>query len=228
MPQLKLRSKETRAARAIRPTNRALSEQRAHLARELVETLLFIGLVFLIVHLTIQSFRVEDLSMSPAVQPGQYVLVNTQAFFLGGPSRGDVVVVDDPHNLSVQLLRRVIAVPGDTIALTATQVLVNGVPLSEPYITVPQGEAMNSAPVPPEKLGPNQYFVLEDNRTASDSTTNQPIDSRSFGVVPRGNIVGKAVMVFWPLGNLHWVASAPGVPGGSAARLTEVAAGIGG
>lgn len=213
MPQLKLRSKETRSARAVRPTNRSLREGRAHLARELVETLLFIGLVFLIVHLTIQSFRVSDLSMTPAVQPSQYVLVNTQAFLLGGPSRGDIVVVDDPRNPSEQLLRRIIAVPGDSIELTATQVIVNGVPLNEPYITVPDGEAMNAAPIPTEKLGSNEYFVLEDNRTASDTTTNQPIDSRTFGLVPRGNIVGKAVMVFWPLGSLHWVASAPGTAG---------------
>lgn len=212
MPQLKFKAREARPTQIVPPTNRTMREQRANLARELVETLLFIGLVFLIVHVTIQTYSMQDLSMSPTINPSQYVLVNTQAFLLGGPSRGDVVVVDNPSNPSQQVIRRVIAVPGDTIELSATQVLVNGNPINEPYITVPVGQVENAIPIPPTKLGPNQYFVLEDNRSKVDISSNKPTDSRTFGVVPRGNIVGKAVLVFWPIHDVHWVAGLQGIP----------------
>lgn len=195
-----------------RRVSRTAAEQRAHLARELVETLLFVAVVFFIIHVTIQTFRISDAAMSPQLLPDQLVLVNTQAFLFGGPGRGDVVVVDNPHSLAQQVVRRVVAVPGDTVQLTATQVIVNGVTLKEPYITVPAGEAQNNTVVPSLKLGPGQYFVLEDNRTLAGD------DSRTFGVVPRGNIVGKAVLVFWPLSSLHFVANDSNVFNGIPSR----------
>lgn len=209
MPQLKFGSRPARGTQVARPTNVAMREQRANLARELVETLLFIALVFLIMHVTVQTYNMPDLSMSPTVQSGQYILVNTQAFLLGGPSRGDVVVVDDPANPSQQMVRRVVGLPNETIEMSATQVLINGKPLNEPYISVQPGQVSNGYLVAPKHLGPNQYFVLEDNRGAVDLTTKSPADSRTFGVVPRGDIVGKVVLVFWPLHDVHWVASIP-------------------
>jgi signal peptidase I len=184
-----------------RPVNRAVSMQRAHLARELVETLLLVGLIFVIVHFTIQSFSVGDTSMGAALQPNQTVLVNTKAFIFGGPSRGDVVVLTtDPENPRATIARRVVAVPGDTVAISATAVIVNGVTLKESFIQVPPGSAQNSTLRAAIKLGSNQYFVLADSRLGTDST-----DSRSFGPIPQNDIIGKAVMVFWPLSQFHWI-----------------------
>jgi signal peptidase I len=184
-----------------RPVNRAVSMQRAHLARELVETLLLVGLIFVIVHFTIQSFSVGDTSMGAALQPNQTVLVNTKAFIFGGPGRGDVVVLTtDPADPNATIARRVVGIPGDTVSVSATSIIVNGVALNEPFIHVPLGSAQNSTLRAPTKLGSGQYFVLADSRLGTDST-----DSRSFGPVPQSDIIGKAVMVFWPLSQFHWI-----------------------
>jgi signal peptidase I len=184
-----------------RPVNRAVATQRAHLARELVETLLLVGLIFVIVHFTIQSFAVNDASMGAALQPGQTVLVNTKAYLFGGPGRGDVVVINtDPSNPNATIARRIVGLPGDTVAVSATKIIVNGVTLNEPFIQVPPGSGENSTLNPPVKLGPNQYFVLADSRIGTDNT-----DSRTLGAVPMSDIIGKAVMVFWPVSQFHWI-----------------------
>jgi signal peptidase I len=175
--------------------------QRAHLARELVETLLLVGLIFVIVHFTIQSFSVGDTSMGTTLLPNQTVLVNTKAYIFGGPGRGDVVVLTtDPSNPNATIARRVVGIPGDTVAVSATSIIVNGVTLQESFIQVPPGSAQNSTLRAPIKLGSGQYFVLADSRLGSDST-----DSRGFGPVPQSDIIGKAVMVFWPLSQFHWI-----------------------
>ena len=184
-----------------RPVNRAIATQRAHLARELVEALIIIGLIFVIVHFTIQSFSISDNLMGASLQPSQSVLVNKQAYLFSGPSRGDVVVVTtDPTKPSATIARRVVGVPGDTIAVSATTILVNGTPLKESFITIPTGSAENSTLHAPIKLGPGQYYVLADSRIGSDN-----FDSRGFGPIPENDIIGKAIMVFWPISQFHWI-----------------------
>lgn len=188
---------------------RTPSQQRAHLAREVVETLIFVALVFVIINVTVQSRKLTDNTMSPAFTSGQLTLVNRIAYMFGGPSRGEVILIADPDQPSQQVLRRVIGIPGDTITATATAIIVNGVALKERYIKVPIGTAQNSVIINKLKLQQNQYFVLEDNRTAADDSTNLPSDSRGFSahIVPRSNIIGRAVLVFWPLHDFHWVAT---------------------
>jgi signal peptidase I len=189
-------------ARPARPVNRVVATQRAHLARELVETALLVGLIVFIVHFTIQSFSVGDSSMATALQPSQAVLVNTKAYIFGGPGRGDVVILStDPNNPKVApIARRVVAVPGDTVSVSATAITVNGAKLDEPYIKLPPGSAQNSTLRPAQKLASNEYFVVADARLGTDST-----DSRGFGPVPQSDIIGRAVMVFWPLSQFHWI-----------------------
>ena len=181
-----------------RPASQISAMQRAHLMREIVETLLFVGLIFVIVHFTIQTYRVPDTSMQPALTQDELVVVNKAAYLFGGASRGDVVVLVDPANLSQQFVERVIAVPGDTVTITASQVIVNNVTLNESYINVPDGVAENPAIVAPSKLGKDEYWVMNDSRLASN-------DSRTFGPIARGNIIGQAVVVFWPLKEFHGV-----------------------
>lgn len=182
-----------------------VAEQRAHLAREVVEVVLFVGLVLLIVHFAVNPVRVQDASMAPVLQSDQEAVVNRLAYLFGAPARGDVVLVADPRAPSRQILRRIIAGPGDTVTLTATEVIVDGVTLKEPYVTVPNGQAQNDTVLPPKKLKAGQYFVLPDQRLVTGS------DSRDFGVVPAQNIQGKAVFVFWPVSAFHWIAGYPQV-----------------
>ena len=176
------------------------STKRAHLMREIVETVLFVALVFVIVQFVIKPYRVNSNSMSPALQQDELVVVNRAAYLLAGPSRGDVVVFYNPVNLSQQLIGRVVAIPGDTITITPTQVIVDGVVLKEPYVTVPFGVAANPVVVAPLKLGSDQYYIMVDNRLQGGNS-----DSRSFGPVSGRNVVGQAEVVFWPLGHVRGV-----------------------
>jgi signal peptidase I len=167
--------------------------------REIVETLLFVGLVFLIVQFAIRPVRISDNSMAPHLLPNQLVIVNHAAYLLSGPSRGDVVVFYDPRNSSLESIGRVVAVPGDTISISLSAVTVNGVVLHESYLA-PTPSGQNQEFVPSTKLGSNDYFIMFDNRAfeGTDCQT-QGCDSRSVGEIPRRNILGRAVLVFWPL-----------------------------
>jgi signal peptidase I len=194
-----------KAVRPLRPpVNRTVNEQRAHLAREIVETLVLVGIIFFIVHAAIDSRSIVDSAMAPEFQPGQFVLVNKMAYAFGGPSRGEVVLFADPRNPQQDpRMGRIIGVPGDTVSVTPTTVAVNGVTLNEPYAHVPPGSTANSV-IASVKLGSDQYYVLLDSRQRTDAN-----DSRGFGPLPRSNVLGKAVAVFWPLKSFHWVNTFP-------------------
>ena len=165
------------------------SRRRAHLARDIIETIVLTVVIFVAIRFSVQTFRVDGQSMEPGLNSNQYVLVNKLAYLFGGPSRGDVIVFHWPVDPTQDFIKRVIGLPGDTINVTPTQIIVNGVTLKEPYISSP----MNAQPRP-FKLGTDEYFVMGDNRPFSS-------DSRSWGTVPRSYIIGKATVVFWPLSN---------------------------
>jgi signal peptidase I len=173
--------------------------------RELVEVLLFVGIVFAAVSVT-QSFGDVDTSMSPAVNLDQRILVNKAAYIIANPGRGDVVLIAVPQNPSQLLLRRVIAVPGDTILVTATSVSVNGVTLDEqPYTGIAMGQP-ESQIIGKYTLGQDQYWVMADQRLAWSNS-----DSRAFGPLSRKNIIGKAELVYWPLHDIHMIDNFGGV-----------------
>jgi signal peptidase I len=180
---------------------RRAAERRAHLMRELVEVLLFVGIVFLAVSVT-QSFAPADTSMAPELQPGQHVLVNKAAYFLSSPSRGEIALVANPQSPGQLLLRRVVGVPGDTIVVTATTLTVNGVALNETVYTGIAAGQPESPVIGKWTLGSGQFFVLADDRFAVAGAES---DSRYFGPVTRRNIIGRAEMVYWPFKNFHWI-----------------------
>jgi signal peptidase I len=173
--------------------------KRSHLAREIVETIALTLIIFLVIRFAIQSYRVEGVSMQPGLHDNEYVLVNKIAYLFHAPERGDVIVFHFPLDTSKDFIKRVIGLPGDTITVDSTSVRVDGVLLNEPYISEranPQGQRW-TVPV-------NSYFVMGDNRPASD-------DSRDWGYVPRDDIVGKAVIVYWPLGSWELINTYPTV-----------------
>jgi signal peptidase I len=176
--------------------------KRSHLAREIVETIALTLIIFLVIRFAIQSYRVEGVSMQPGLQSDQYVLVNKIAYLFHAPERGDVIVFHFPLDTSKDFIKRVIGLPGDTISFTSTTVQVNGVVLNEPYIS----EKANPLAKNPFVVPPNEYFVMGDNRPASD-------DSRDWGYVPKDYIVGKAVMVYWPLNKWQLINTYPTVFG---------------
>lgn len=161
--------------------------KRSHLAREIVETIALTILIFLAVHFTVQNYQISGPSMQNTLHSGQFVLVNKLAYLFHQPERGDIIVFDEPDLPSRDLIKRIIGLPGDKIQLDGSNVWVNGQELNEPYITQKYNPGAQTQVVPP-----NQYFVLGDNRPVSE-------DSRYFGFVPKDYIIGKAILVYWPL-----------------------------
>jgi signal peptidase I len=136
-----------------------------------------------------------------------HVLVDKLSYHLHGVHRGDVVVFNRPASwLSVPdkvLIKRVIGLPGDRLSLNSGHLFVNGVQLEEPYLDANCGPmttlgnggttVTQLAPVPP-----STYFVMGDNRCQSD-------DSRINGPIPRSSIIGRAFLIIWPLGRIHYL-----------------------
>ena len=162
-------------------------KQRSHLAREIVETIALTLIIFLVIRFAIQSYRVSGPSMLPGLQTDDYVLVNKIAYLFHAPERGDVIVFHYPLDTSEDFIKRVIGLPGDTVTLDNKTVQVDGVVLHEPYISEAYNPSGKTIKVPMD-----EYFVLGDNRPLSD-------DSRDWGFVPKADLVGKAVIVYWPL-----------------------------
>lgn len=162
--------------------------RRSHLAREIVETLALALLIFLAVHFTIQNYQISGPSMQNTLQNGQYVLVNKTAYLFHGPERGDVIVFHDPNQPGRDLIKRVIGLPGDQIRMDSTNIWVNNVELSEPYVF-----QQSNPPTQPLTVPVNSYYVLGDHRLVSE-------DSRYFGPISKDYIVGKAVLIDWPIG----------------------------
>ena len=137
-------------------------------------------------------YTIESGSMSPELVDGERVLVNKIVYDLRAPHRGDIVVVEAGADRDDTVVKRVVGLPGETIAARGGEVLVNGRPLSEPYL----GSDVSTSTFAPIELRADEVFVLGDNRGASS-------DSRVFGPVRLDELVGRAEAVVWPPGGLR-------------------------
>jgi len=147
---------------------------------------ILVGLaVFALFQVTIGSFKVHGSSMLPTIEEGDYIMVSKATYFFHEPQRGDIIVLRSPQNNS-DLIKRIIALPGDTVEIRDDTVFINGTPLVEPYYLEPPHYI-----VPPQEIPNGNYFVLGDNR-------NNSSDSHRGWTVPRKNIVGKAWITYWP------------------------------
>lgn len=198
--------------------------------RELAETLILAALIFLAVRASFQNFRVEGASMQPSLQNGEYLIVNKLEYaeidlgmfdwlpffdsgqdpvhhLWGKPTRGDVIVFRAPTSIQRDFIKRIIGVPGDTVDIDngSGHVAVNGHVLEEPYIqgktdcgsaqtctwTVPAAGSDEAQ----DTCGSDEcYFVMGDNRQNSS-------DSRQGWMVPKENIIGKALITYWEDGS---------------------------
>lgn len=156
---------------------------------ETVQTLVLAVILYVLIDSVMARVRVDNISMQPTLHPGEFLLVNKIEYKLGDVDRGDIVVFHYPLNPNEDYIKRVIGVPGDTVTIRDTKVMVNNQVLTEPYISSPP--QYNGSWSVPE----GNVFVLGDNR-------NQSSDSHSWGFVPIENIVGKALVVYWPLDQL--------------------------
>jgi signal peptidase I len=159
--------------------------------RELIDTVVLIGAIYALVNLASVRFIVEGPSMQPNFETGQFLIVSRINYLLGEPERGDIVVFHPPGKPADEppYIKRVVGLPGETVALLDAQVYINGLELSEPYLNEPCIPARCEDQT--WELGPDEYFVMGDNR-------NHSSDSRSFGPIKHDTIIGEALVRYWP------------------------------
>ena len=134
-------------------------------------------------------YRVTGGSMHPSIRAGDWLLVRPKTYRIAAPTRGDLVIVRDPRKTTEKYLKRVVGLPGEEVSTRDGELLIDGGRLSEPYLDgLPSSVGLETKSW---GLGQGRYFVVGDNRAHST-------DSREFGAVDVGLMVGKATFRLWP------------------------------
>jgi signal peptidase I len=180
-------------------------------ASELAQGIVASVVLIVVIHLFVQNFRVDGISMQPNFAAGEALIVDRTAYLsmdstplsrfapadpgaasyvFGAPQRGEVVVFRAPPEPDTDYIKRVIGLPGESILIQHGRVFVNGQVLEEPYIRFPADYVFpgNGEPV---TVPAGTYFVLGDNRPES-------FDSHTGWVVPASNLIGRAWLRYWP------------------------------
>ena len=183
--------------------------------RELLEAVALALIVFLVIQTSIRNFKVDGSSMHPTLEGGQYLMVNKLVYFqldmrrlsriipfwkvddpsarfaIHPPQRGEVIVFHFPKDTSKDFVKRVVGLPGEQVEVRQGTVYIDDDPLPEPYIT-----RRDTKTVAPLRLGEKEYYVMGDNRRSSN-------DSRTWGPVPEGHVLGKVWFVYWPFSGVQ-------------------------
>lgn len=142
-----------------------------------------------------EPYIVSGPSMDPTFTTGDYLIVDKISYEIGNPKRNSVVIFKFPTNKSLNLIKRVIGLPGETVSmLNGVVTIINaenpkGFVVPEPYLTHNQLDTFSVT------LGSDEYYVLGDNRPVS-------YDSRSWGVLPRKDIIGRPVLRLFPINEI--------------------------
>lgn len=202
----------------IEESTATASPKRPSMLREVVETILLAVIIFVAVRAVVLNFKVDGLSMTPSFADGEMLLVNRNAYAhfdswalvdwlpfvehdeqnivypFDPPERGDVIVFTPPApGEDKPYIKRIVALPGETVEIRDEGVYIDGERLDEPYL---EGNPTRCRFSNTEYCGPytvpeGEIFVLGDNRNNSE-------DSRYFGPVPEENIIGKGWITYWP------------------------------
>jgi signal peptidase I len=172
--------------------------------RAFVDWVVVVGIALLVAILVrtflLAHFVVDGTSMRTTLETGDRVFVNKLSYRLHDPNRGDVVVLHQIGGSSERdLIKRVIALPGEEIAVQSCQVTIDGVRLDEPYLdptVVTPGNC--GGDYGPTVVPDDSVFVMGDNRAGSS-------DSRALGPIHQSDLVGRAFVVFWPRSNWQWL-----------------------
>lgn len=177
---------------------RSILQKIGGLFLDFIQTVVIALSIFVIVHLFFfQVHQVKGNSMLTNFVNGEYLLTDKISYRFRSPQRGEVIVFKAPKNEEYEYIKRIIALPGESVSIDQGQVFVNNSPLTEKYLP----EEIRSYPA--SFLGEGQvyhvlqetFFVMGDNRSHSS-------DSREWGPVPKANIVGKVWIRYWPLTKL--------------------------
>lgn len=189
--------------------------------REILETVLLAAVIFFGVRLLVLNFKVDGLSMMPNLHNSELLLVNRNAYSdvdlnnwlnkvpgvdrdgawviweFDPPERGDIVVFNPPNGDDKPYIKRVLALEGETVEIRDGSVWVDGIEIDEPYIKDDITECLSSE-CGPQVVPEGNVWVMGDNRRNSS-------DSRAFGPVPIENIIGKAIVTYWPVSDIGLV-----------------------
>jgi signal peptidase I len=161
----------------------------------------------LIVVFVVQPVKVEGTSMQPRLENDERIFVNKFKYNFEPIERGEIVVFWFPDDPTKSFIKRVIGLPGETIDMDPLgHITINGIPIDESYLApernlqararwadIPHSRwAQAQSPAEWKLIKPHYYFVMGDNRDASN-------DSRAWGLVPEKYIYGKAMFRYWPL-----------------------------
>lgn len=209
----------------VDPAAQGVPAKRPSMLREIAETLLLALIIFVAVRAVVLNFRVDGKSMQPSLADNEMLLVNRNAYFawdedqwfgwipgvdtednadpsypFGKPERGDIIVLNPPPSASADkpYIKRVIGEPGDTVELRNDRVFINGEQIDEPYLGGLETTCRPTQVCGPLTVPEDSVFVLGDNRGNSE-------DSRTFGVVPIENVIGKAWLTYWPVRQIELV-----------------------
>ena len=220
---------------------RPMTERRHPIWREYLEALLVAGLFLGFTNtFVLKTFYIPSGSMEDTLLIGDHLIVNRYVYGVGagrtglllparGPHRGDVVVFRSPEDPAIDLVKRLIGLPGDTVELRQKQLLVNGQVVHDDTFAVHKDSRVGSERSAssyqlyrrdnfgPVTVPPEQYFFLGDNRDHS-------YDSRYWGAVPRHYIKGRAFLIYWSYGGETPDGQWPGF----AAKLGQLARTAGG
>jgi len=191
-----------------------LERRRKSVIWEYIEALLWAGIVALItITFIVQAFKIPSGSMLSTLEVGDYLLVNKFLYGLkkpfsddylitgADPQVGDIVVFRYPRDPSVDYIKRIVGVPGDTLEMRNRQLYRNGARVEEPYARSTQPSSYERDNFTPITVPPGKYFMLGDNRDES-------YDSRFWGFVDRNAIRGKAWRIYWSwekfLSGIRW------------------------
>ncbi|OGY30072.1 MAG: signal peptidase I [Candidatus Woykebacteria bacterium RIFCSPHIGHO2_12_FULL_45_10] len=177
---------------------------------DIIETIVVAAAIFVIVYLfLLQPHQVKGGSMEPNYHDGEYILTDKVSYRFSQPKRGDIIIFKSPTNTDLDFIKRIIALPGEEIEVKEGKITIfndqykDGFVLEEHYNTNKpttvekdgQGYLIEGVK---KKVNAGSYIVFGDNRS-------QSFDSRSWGEVPKGNIIGKAWLRYWPLNRFGFV-----------------------
>ena len=163
-------------------------------AIELLKIILIaLAIIIPVRYFVFQPIYVRGTSMEPSFYDNQYLIIDEITYRFTEPKRGEVVVVKPVTTQADYLIKRIIALPGETLEIRGGEVVVHnqqypdGIVLEEEYL----GEGVYTSGTKAVTLNSDEYYVMGDNRSVS-------LDSRSFGPLPEDNIVGRAWLRVWP------------------------------
>jgi len=164
---------------------------KSHLITILRPLAIAVALALVVRAAFVRMYAIPSPSMAPTLRSGDQIIVTPYRFpFADQPEQGDVIVFRSPLRADELMVKRIIATPGDLIETHAGRVFVRGHALAEPYVA----RQAASGTIAPQIIPAGCYFVAGDNRENS-------LDSRSWGVLPRTAIAGRARMILWSWGD---------------------------